>query len=284
MTDHSPALIVAAKALAEKHGVPSWAIRDWGHLQAALCEALTTTPPSEEAMSDLTAVQKSASLAIAEIAAGWIRKSFFTSCSGGGEGYHLRLTYRSMDEMHKAEDAIKAFATDRQFQPLTERLAPKPEPTETAWDGTPDGGISVGHFKPAFPAKPEPTEDHLRRAGALLVEAGSWRHAVARLLAERDAMQARVLMWLGSYLDWLPGYAVEELQEIIPPAEPTPTSVACEAPDPDLVLAREHEAMVFERVGCLEDAAACRAGSKDKTIAVSARLDTIRALKSKEQG
>lgn len=39
-----------------------------------------------------------------------IRKAFFTSVSGGSPQYHLSLAYQSIDEMHEAEDAIKAWA------------------------------------------------------------------------------------------------------------------------------------------------------------------------------
>ena len=229
-------IIAAAKALAEKHGVPSWAVRDWGHLQAALCEAILTTLPSEEAM------------------------------------------------MHKSDCAV--------------------------------------HNEPAYPNGPcdcgaEPTEDHLRRAcEELKVEAGAvgvalnWPghpvegrdvaiRTVARLLAERDAMQARVDGWQdittapkdGTWFvaaqngetypcEW----RVEEPDEGAGKAgwwdhfnqsfeEPThwmPTASAEPAPDPDLVLARE----AAESMGLVDTAT--------KMIAESVAL---RALKlAKEQG
>jgi hypothetical protein len=132
-------------------------------------------------------------------------------------------------EMHFHK--FRFFPGPEETELLCEALTTTPSEeamSETSWDGTPDGGISVGHFKPAYPAKPEPTEeamgkcgdptcgqcdeacgitpivraaptpkpepteDHLRRAYDLFPWNGQddARLVIARLLAERDALEA----------------------------------------------------------------------------------------------
>lgn len=63
-------------------------------------------------------------MAQAQVAAEAIRSSFFVSVSGEDAPYryHLRLAFPTMEEMHKAEDALKAFAKCVSFQPLADRI------------------------------------------------------------------------------------------------------------------------------------------------------------------
>ena len=204
--DHSPAVIAAAKALAEKHYSLA---TGYDHI-AALCEALSTTL-SEEAMSE---------------------------CPVCGN-----------EERHSG----------------------------------------TGLLTCECPAKPEPTEDYRRRAKELvraehdrtrgfvyLVSNHPAYSTVARLLAERDAMQARVgdpVAWLYDFGGPIAPYATTvRNQNLIrnggtetplyggKPAEPTP--------DPDLVLARE----AAESMGLVDTAT--------KMIAENVAL---RALKLKGQ-
>jgi hypothetical protein len=52
-----------------------------------------------------------------------IRSAFFTSVSGEKpHRYHLSLAYQTMDEMHAAEDAIKAWAVSV-LEPATDRMS-----------------------------------------------------------------------------------------------------------------------------------------------------------------
>jgi hypothetical protein len=160
-------------------------------------------------------------------------------------------------------------------------------------------------------AKPEPTEDHLRRAcEELNADRGyvAWHaeehqdfspvRTVARLLAEREAMQARVerpvaqwqrrLMYPeapGAIPQWencpaaeatghfekRPGYEYRPLYNL--PDEPTP--------DPDLVLAREAAAQAFAELDWNTNATMARNGEIDNMPVVQSAL---RALKlAKEQ-
>jgi len=183
-----------------------------------------------------------------------------------------------------------AWTADAFKQMLCEALLTHPDP---AWSEQ-----AMEHPGPwsAFAAayvttKPEPTEDHLRRACEELglhypdFRAGKYSTAltkaactVARLLAEREAMQARyskleqalgILHHRWKNENW-PGTAtlVKQLRaemERLASTKPEPT------PDPDLVLARE-----------AADAEVPNSALPEWTTAYSAAL---RALKlAKEQG
>lgn len=183
-----------------------------------------------------------------------------------------------------------AWTADAFKQMLCEALLTHPDP---AWSEQ-----AMEHPGPwsAFAAayvttKPEPTEDHLRRACEELnrgLYTKHWRWAkdakdntvrtVARLLAEREAMQARdskleqalgILHHRWKNENW-PGTAtlVKQLRaemERLASTKPEPT------PDPDLVLARE-----------AADAEVPNSALPEWTTAYSAAL---RALKlAKEQG
>jgi hypothetical protein len=240
MTDHSPALIAAAKAIE---------LRMFGYdhpddrICAALCEALSTTPPSEEAMKPL-----------------------------------------------------------------------------------PDATVTPMPLECPECGKPEPTEDHYRRracstlglfwadyvSGKVSLFEGQAVRTVARLLAERDAMQARVEGWqpietapqdhthvllreddgaiyrgyildmeedgplwasvCGQYVTTAP----EPTHWMPLPDEPSVASVAAEPiPDPDLVLAREAAAQVADEKGWPQGSAA--------TMAPAMEAAALRGLKLKGQ-
>ena len=196
MTDHSPALIAAAKALAEKHG---WRWFGTAGLNA-LCEALSTTPPSEESAMSVI-----------------------------------------------------------------------PKHTVAASDNN----------------RPEPTEDHLRRAceelgvnyetfvaGVLGDFAADAVRTVARLLAERDELlttntdQAATIVCLAGERDAMQA-EIASLRDYIT------------EPDPDLVLAREAAAQEEDARENFNISANIRLGTSDFLVGVQSAL---RALKlAKEQ-
>jgi len=289
MSDHSPAVIAAAKALAEKHGVPSWAVRDWGHLQAALCEAILTTPPSEEAMSELLPCPVCCGSADYKGSEGAGYTVRCTSCGYGGPwgdyGYQARDGWNNLPRTPKpepTEDHLRraceecnadfdAFIT-RQFSPLAVKAI-----------------SAVARLLAERDADCDAANQQMAEAAERIQE----------LKAERDAMQARVDGWQdittapkdGTWFvaaqngetypcEW----RVEEPDEGAGKAgwwdhfnqsfeEPThwmPTASAEPAPDPDLVLARE----AAESLGLVDTAT--------KMIAESVAL---RALKlAKERG
>jgi hypothetical protein len=126
-------------------------------------------------------------------------------------------------------------------------------------------------------AKPEPTEDHRRRARDLLNasdgiqplngygDSSASLRTVARLLAERDAMQAELAER---------AITIGALRDKIDALQPTP--------DPDLVLAREAAAQILEAKNYPYDAPRARNGERDEMLGVQSAL---RALKlAKEQG
>jgi hypothetical protein len=212
MTDHPAHIVAEAKALAEKHGF----ILSQPRIDM-LCEALTTTPPSEEAMT----------------------------------------------AYHSTPNADHG---------------PKPTPTVT--------------------------EDHLRRACEECERdrdaTGQMQYVrtVARLLAERDAMQARVEersdAWATrkfkvggcqndepTVIEMIEHYyrshdmtmwAALAREAVRKASSPQPT------PDPDLVLAREAAAQDAKAKGSHDLTAQIRAGEADDTIGVRSAL---RALKLK---
>ena len=153
---------------------------------------------------------------------------------------------------------------------------------------------------PAQWAKPEPivTEDHLRRAcDELNVERSGLFYAypsdveitavltVARLLAERDAMQARVE---GEPVAEVISYRQMECEATIR-FTPTlnggvPFDIGTQlyttksepTPDPDLVLAREAAAKWYEGELKPETAAATRRGGRDMDRAVQSALHALK--------
>jgi hypothetical protein len=60
--------------------------------------------------------------AIATVAAQAIRKAFRTSVSGMSR-YALNSQYRTMEDMHRADDAIRAFIACPRFMSMDERAA-----------------------------------------------------------------------------------------------------------------------------------------------------------------
>ncbi|MDE1914723.1 MAG: hypothetical protein KGJ57_17510 [Sphingomonadales bacterium] len=61
--------------------------------------------------------------AVATVAAHRMRQAFRTSVSDGNGRYYLKANFPSMSEMHKADDAIRAFLETPRFMTMEERAA-----------------------------------------------------------------------------------------------------------------------------------------------------------------
>jgi dihydrofolate reductase (trimethoprim resistance protein) len=223
---HSPAVIAAAKALAEKHGLDD-AFEARGYFYHCLCEALANPFGGKFRLGDTVTKTKGSN---------WTGKVVgFYSTSLTPRGYAV-------------ESATEKGSVQIYPEAALSTTLPSEEAMELQFDMRRNGGAAQ---KPT--PKPEPTEDHLRRAceelnaGCTVVKGWTYPshknttavHTVARLLAERDAMQARVEGLFDAikhgdaeHQDWLRMMIRDHFS-----AEPTP--------DPDLVLAREAAAQEF---------------------------------------
>jgi len=249
-------IIAAAKALAEKHGVPSWAVRDWGHLQAALCEAILTTLPSEEAM-----MHKSDCAVHNEPA----YPNGPCDCGAEPTEDHLR---RACEECNADFDA---FIT-RQFSPLAVKaisavarlLAERDADCDAANQQMAEAAERIQELKAerdAMQARVDGWQDITTapKDGTWFVAAQNGETYPCEWRVEEPDEGAGKAGWWDHF-----NQSFEE------PTHWMPTASAEPAPDPDLVLARE----AAESMGLVDTAT--------KMIAESVAL---RALKlAKEQG
>lgn len=304
--DHSPAVIAAAKALAERRKL-SWRYTNLPEtLLNVICEALSTTLPSEEAMSAADEMRKTArelrgnangDCRQIQEAITWEQKAAALEATPKPEP--LKCTFRDCEECYPnpepAEDHLRRACEEL-------NATGTPSLPGSGWRIPNDARTSAVRTVARLLAERDAA---IKNLGEQFVWMQGDRDRLAReleaALAERDAMQARVgeqRVRDDCLSRWLDNIANCDLTDIVADGGITAgmvvqqeareqsrrikASLAEPTPDPDLVLAREAAAQEYDALNNSNMAGRVRARLADGSNAVQSAL---RALKlAKEQG